>query len=190
MLIGVLVIIGVCMLCCVGGVVMMMNVFKKMSGSIGCLTHYELARKALSDYASANDGKLPPADSWQDAIIPYYAREKGGEKASGGGILDLGDATKDLGCPAENGAGPTGMAFNSDIAEKLVSEVKKNPTTVVLFEVPESGRNLAKPYKPPPGQSPLKFMGQPRDWITVPVSGAVNINPNQNTTSGRGVSGL
>ncbi|HLK14883.1 MAG TPA: hypothetical protein VKT78_08765 [Fimbriimonadaceae bacterium] len=190
LLITVLVIIGVCVLCCVGIGVVFMNFFKKVGGSIGCITHYEFARKALSDYATANGGKLPPADTWQDAIIPYYGRDTGGQKANGAGIIDFGDATKDLGCPAENGEGPTGMAFNEDVAGKDVNELRKTPTTVVLFEVPQVGRNLHIPYKPPAGQSPLKIMGQPRDWITVPVSGSTNFNPNQSAGSGRGIGGL
>ncbi|MHB8637359.1 MAG: hypothetical protein ACYC96_12890 [Fimbriimonadaceae bacterium] len=183
-------ILGLCALCCVGFIFVGMNFFNKMKGSIGCLTHYEFARQGLSQYANAHGGKLPSASTWQDDIVPYYGKGKGGQAVNGGGIIDFGDARKDLGCAAEAGAPATGMAFNSDLGGKLVSDVKKNPTTVLLFEVPQTGRNINLPYKAPPGQSPSKLFGQPRDWITVPVNGSMNINAKGSGTSSQGVNGL
>jgi hypothetical protein len=190
LLIVILVILGLCALCCVGMIILSMNVFGKMKNGIGCVMHFEFARKALSDYSNANGGKLPPADSWQDDIVQYYGKGKAGEKMSGGGILDFGDATKDLGCAGDSGSPATGMAFNSDLAGKTVAEAKKNPTTVVLFEVPQTGRNIAMPFKAQPGQSPSKIMGQPRDWITEPVSGSINVNADQRTPETQGMNGL
>src|ERR1035438_5230943 len=115
-LIIVLVILGLCALCCVGIIIFSMNVLGKMKNGIGCVIHYEFARKALSDYAAAHDGKLPPAETWQDDIASYYGKGKSGEKVSGAGILDFGDASKDLGCAADGGNPATGMAFNMDLA--------------------------------------------------------------------------
>jgi hypothetical protein len=189
-LIVVLVVLGLCAVCCIGLIFAGMGFFNKMKGSIGCLTHYELTREAISDYAAANGGKLPPAKTWQDDIAQYYGKHNGDRSANGGGIIDLGNPSKDLGCAAEDGAGPTGISYNSDLSGKTVDEAKQNPSTVLLFEVPETGRNLNSHYKPQSGQSPLKIFGQPRDWITIPVSGAMNINPKGTTSNSRGVNGL
>jgi hypothetical protein len=189
-LIIVLVILGLCALCCVGIGIVGYNAVKGFGkGTIGCVMHYEAARIALSEYAAANDGKLPPADSWQDAIAPYYGKSKASQQANGGGFFDIGDARKDLGCAAGNDGPATGMAFNADLAGKTVTEAKQTPSTILFFEVAETGRNIAKPYKKPEGKSPGKMFGVPRDWIYIPVTGNVSLNANDQTRS-QGVNGL
>ena len=190
LLIIILVILGFCALCCVGIILFSMNMWGKMSKGVGCVIHYEFARKALSDYAVAHDGNLPAAASWQDDVATYYGKSKSGEKVSGAGILDFGDASKDLGCASDGTNPATGMAFNSDLAGKAVADAKKNPTTVLLFEVPQTGRNLALPFKPQAGQSPSKIMGQPRDWITEPVNGSINVNGGEKSPETQGMNGL
>ena len=47
-LIIVLVILGLCAVCCVGIIIFSMNMFGKMKNGLGCVFHYEFARKALA----------------------------------------------------------------------------------------------------------------------------------------------
>jgi hypothetical protein len=81
------------------------------------------------------------------------------------------------------------MAYNSELATKTVEEAKQTPSTILFFEVPETGRNINKPYKKEPGKSPGKIFGVPRDWIYIPVTGNVSLNANDQTRS-QGVNGL
>lgn len=182
-LVVVLVVLGLCCVCCIGGGLFFFQFMKKAGQAIGCVTHYEFARQALSQYMDEHQGKLPPAAHWQDDIIPYYAKDRGSsQRANGGGILDFGDPTKDIGCPGGDSGPATGMAFNSELGGKTRAEVLQKPYTVLLFEVPETGRNIAKPYKLIPGESPQKLMGQPRAWITYPVSGQGNFGNSMGTS--------
>ena len=142
-----------------------------------------LYEKWASEYAKAHDGKLPPAATWQDDIAPYYLIDKTGKKIPSVPILDFGNPSRDLGCAADAGSPATGMAFNSDLAGKTVTEAYKTPGQILLFEVPQTGRNIARPYKRPTGTTPL-VMGKPRDWLTVPVSGNLNIGSDQSSTIG------
>ena len=172
-LIVVLVLLGVGVLCCAGVVGVGYWGFKKVGGFTSCTMNYLATRQALKDYADAHKGKLPGAAHWQDDIIPYYPSEMK-KKELGGGIIKIGDPAQDLGCAADDTGPATGMAFNKDLAGKTLDEVRKYPSTVVLFEVAKTGRNLSLPYKVQPGEPPQKMMGQPRPWLTITAEGSIN----------------
>src|SRR5271165_7009887 len=178
LLIVVLVILGLCAVCCVGGVFVMWSGFNKVKGFASCATHYIFVRQAMTEYANAHGGKLPGAATWQDDIAPYYLHEKNGKKVGSVPFFDFGDTSKNLGCPAEDGNPATGMAFNADLAGKTVDEVRKTPNEVLIFEVPETGRNISKPYAVPTGPTP-RMMGTTRPWMMLPVSGQLNVGSDQ-----------
>lgn len=186
LLIIVLVLLGVCALCCIGFFVIGYGFFNKVKGFASCTTHYVFVRQAMSDYAKDHGNKLPDAKTWQDDIAPYYGREKSGNKVNGGGFFDFGDPNKDLGCAAEDGSPATGMAFNSELAGKTVDEAKKMPGQILIFEVSDTGRNLSRPYKAQTGDSPGKIMGKPRPWLALPVEGNLNVSDQSGTSFSSG----
>lgn len=185
LLIVILVLVGVCALCCIGFIFAGYSFFSKVKGFAGCSTHYVFARIAMTEYAKEHGNKLPSAATWQDDIAPYYGKDKGkNERVNGGGFIDFGDPSKDLGCAAEDSSPATGIAFNADLAGKTLDEVRKEPSTILFFEVPETGRNLAHPYKAQTGDSPGKIMGKPRPWLALPVNGQLNVSQSSNSSFG------
>ncbi|HVT12960.1 MAG TPA: hypothetical protein VHE55_11900 [Fimbriimonadaceae bacterium] len=167
-----LVVAGV-LVCCVGPIVALVAgglfIFKSATPLITCSLAYQDARDAVKDYAQEHNGKLPPAEHWQDEIRPYYEkivanRPKNenpfGTMASGGA----------WGC--DNGAGGrTGMAFNDDLSNQPLNKAVTDDS-VVLFEVEKATENAHEKYSKPSGSAnEPKIFGQPRGWFLVRMSG-------------------
>lgn len=143
--------------------------------TVSCAYSFEQAREAMRQYAKANGGKLPPAETWEDAIRPYYAElikgtPKGGKVLNEELKLTPFPAEGPWGC-AVDGRVVTGVAFNRDLAGQILADVAKPAQTVLLFEVPKPGKNLSEPYTTPPKEAAPKFMQQPRDWLRLFVVG-------------------
>jgi hypothetical protein len=124
----------------------------------------------MRQYADAHGGKLPPAASWQSDIKAIYAKASAKNKKEGNpfGVMP---AEGQWGCEA-NGA-KTGFAYNSSVAGKKLADLPSD--TILVFEVPQTGMNLAMPYKAQdPNQSP-KIMNERRGWFVAPVSGEAHL---------------
>lgn len=169
-LIVILVVLGLFAVCCGGLVFLGFQMWGKIRNVASCQVHFVEVYRAINRYA--NDKKhYPPADTWQDAITPYWKIDTGNsEKARAARqIIDMGDPSKNLGCPA--GEGPeTGMAYNKELSNLPTTKVKSD-TTVLIFEVSSTLRNQSEAYKARTEKSPQTIFGQPRPWIVYTVTG-------------------
>jgi hypothetical protein len=168
----VLVILGLCAACCIIGVIVFAGAgffaFKKMRNTIGCALGFTEAGLAMKDYAKAHDNKLPPADTWQDAIRPYYAKRIEADlKKDGSNVFGSFDPEGQWVCKDESGSGQTGIAFNTDLAGKSLDDIQNKSTTIVLFEVPKTGSNLNMPYTELSDSTSPRTFNTPRGWFTV-----------------------
>lgn len=136
---------------------------------MGCAIGFKDLGHALKAYEKDHDGKLPSAETWQDDMRSYYIRASESSKEERGPFPSL-DPNKPFECvPAANGGGATGIAFNTEVSGKKVSDIK-DKSTVVLFETDQSSKNAHGVYKDR-GETAPKFMGAPREWFRLDVSG-------------------
>ncbi len=185
-------IIGAVLLCCVlpiGGLIGgAFYVGNKAKGFIGCTISVDLMAKSMNDYLAAHDNTYPKAEHWQDDLRPYYKTRL--DKQSKEVPFGLVPAEGAWPC-SEEGGGQSGFAFNSDVAGKKRTEV--NPSTVVIFEVPEVKMNNSMTFKKQdPAVSP-KILGERRPWYEILASGELigakgSSRININTGSGGGLS--
>ncbi|MBX7131891.1 MAG: hypothetical protein K1X67_04340 [Fimbriimonadaceae bacterium] len=178
----ILLVIGVpCLLFIILGVVGAWSCFRLFQNTVmpmaNCAIAYDEVRQAMRNYAKDHDGKLPNAATWEDDIRSYYAK-----------VDSLDGARKDMpsgfkfekmplngpwGCKVgENEV--TGMAFNSALSGKKLSEIDTPYSTILLYEVKKSGKNLNGPYSPPPRSEAPKLFGEPREWMRIYVEGEVD----------------
>ncbi|MBC8066266.1 MAG: hypothetical protein H7Y17_15655 [Chlorobia bacterium] len=160
-------VLGGIAICCIGGVALMffggLAIFKGVAPMAECAMNYTFVEQALSAYEREHDGKLPSAAKWQDELAPYVAKETTGEKQDGNPFKIM-DAKGDWGCTA--GDTKTGMAFNTEMDGKKMEDARSK-NTVIIFESPKTGRNLALKYEMLDRASSPKLMGNPRGWITI-----------------------
>lgn len=166
-----LIIGGVC-LCCILPVGLLVGggfwAFKNGKGIVQCSMAFQSVNRAVQKYASAHDGKLPKAESWQDDVKDYY-RQSMLPKDQAGPFEQM-PADGDWGCKESDGT-QTGMAFNSDLSGKALSSIKDQFGTIMIFETAHPSRNQHESYKPQPFEtSPLMF-GKHRGWLKSSVSG-------------------
>jgi hypothetical protein len=150
--------------------------WNKMKGTMGCAISFAVVRQALDEYVADHNGKLPPAAKWQDEIRPYYAKAlTSGKKGSSNGneaeqvmkLMEVMPADGDWGCTNEKNQ--TGMAFNSVLSGKKLAEIKDR-STVLIFEVPDRGKNLNRPYKElDKASSPMVFNSH-RGWLKMTIA--------------------
>lgn len=157
--------VGLCAICCGGGIFMMFFAMKKAKNLIGCSVNYAITLQAVKQYATLHDGTLPPAKDWQDAILPDF--DQGGQKVSN--FFGGSDPSGNLGCKGDGKSPETGIAYNKDIAGKKIADLPR--TTVVLFEVKSTERNQCLSYKPQQGFSPQTVENQPRQWLWITLGG-------------------
>lgn len=167
---------------CVALIVGLTYVFRATQGllstQIGPLTSCELrfaqARDALLLYAQDHAGRLPLAANWQDAIEPYVSRTQRKTEEFAGMKIEPLVAGEDWGCKTPEGKS-TGMAFNSKLSGKKVSDIEDKRGTILLYEIPEPKRNAAGDYAPLPASTSPTFMGQRRGWAKQPVEGGTGL---------------
>jgi hypothetical protein len=132
-----------------------------------CAIGFEDVRGALRAYAEANEGRLPDAETWEDDVRPYF-RDLPRENRGPFGTFPVDGP---WGC--RTGDAVTGVAFNADLSGKRLAEIESPQEVMLVFEVPESGRNLHRAYEPLPDEQAPKAFGAPRGWVTMPVQGGL-----------------
>jgi hypothetical protein len=164
----------------------MKNFLGQAGQAMGCMSTFNMAGAAAEAYAVEHGGKLPEAATWQDDIQPYYQRLFDKYKAEFEGadkFIDglLPSAAGDV-FQCKNSDRTTGVAYNSDIAGKVLKDIKDPDRTVMFFETDTMGRNQAMAYKAMPNSKAPKWMNSSRDWIVWNVSG--NSNPFETSSGG------
>ena len=145
---------------------------KKMVGPMaGCAVNFEATRDGILEYAKDHDGRLPNAATWQDDVKEYVKRHLQKEKEVQQ-VLDAKVMNTDTewGCYVSE-TRTTGIAFNSDLSGKLLTDVKEPWSTPMVFEIEKPRKNAAEKYAPLPDSSSPTIMGEPRGWIRMPVNG-------------------
>jgi hypothetical protein len=147
--------------------------YNSVSPIVGCSINFSTVQAAIRRYATDHEGKLPPAKTWQTDIRHYML---GSTKNP---MLKLWERQGPWMCTDPKGR-ETGIAFNSALAGKKISEIPDPYGTVMIFEVPSTGDNQAWPYEKPKTSGPEVF-GRPRPWITMPVMGGESTFGDDNT---------
>jgi hypothetical protein len=166
------IVIGVVLLCCIAPIGVIVGgglwVFNKSKGLIQCTYAFRDVREGLREYAAEHDGKLPPADNWQEDVAPYYTKVVSKSSAQDRKMFGVMPASGTWGCD-DGSNGLTGMALNDDVAGKDVSKLEMT-TDVVLFEVRQATRNAHQKYVADAADSP-KIFGSSRGWFLIRMSG-------------------
>lgn len=157
--------IGVPIVACIGfiafGLVAGLSAFRQVAPTIGCAATYGYIQSGLKAYVKEHDGKLPPAATWQDDIVPFVLKAVDGEeKIPFIEFQPRGEWT----C----GAGDVvyGIAFNTAFSEAVVADIENPADAVLVFETTERGRNLHETYEPKdPATAPSRFGN--KGWITM-----------------------
>lgn len=146
----------------------------QVSSTASCMAMFNITHDAAIAYSLEHGGKLPPAESWQSDIKPYYDRlhtkmsKEFEEAAALKGFLPP-KSDSELSCQWEGKS--TGLTYNSDVAGKIVSSISNPTTTVMFFESESRGMNQFAPYKSPPKSRAPKMMYNERDWIIWYIEG-------------------
>ena len=175
------IVLGVLFVCCGLPVIAIVGggffAFGQAKGTVGCTISFGVVRAAIDDYVADHNGKLPPAATWQDAVRPYYSKQLKSKHGNGGSdkdseqvlsLLNVMPAGGEWGCTEDKTK--TGIAFNSALGGKKMAEIKDR-STVLIFEVPQRGMNLAMPYKALDNSSSPKIFGKHRGWISIGLDG-------------------
>jgi len=141
--------------------------FNKAKGTVACAMGFEEAGKAMRAYADDHGGTLPKAETWQDDIKADFVKQVKQDEDNGGKIFGSFDPDGVWTCKEEGGGPGTGIAFNSDLSGAKLSSIKNKSTTIVLFEVPKTGKNLNEPYTELNDSQSPRIMNSPRGWFTV-----------------------
>ncbi len=160
-------VLGGIAICCIGGVAVLffggLQLFKSTAPMVECMMNYTFVEKALEAYQQEHDGKLPSAASWQTDLAPYIAKDLPSNKKEAGPFKVM-DPNGDWGCT--DGKLKTGMAFNTEANGIAISKARADDM-VIIFETPQTGRNLAMKYERLDKASGPKIMGSPRGWLTI-----------------------
>ncbi|MBL8059920.1 MAG: hypothetical protein JNK63_04290 [Chthonomonas sp.] len=172
---------GFCILLCVLGGFFGVRAFQGVAGQainmVACGVDLQAARASIKRYASENDGKLPPAGSWQDATKKYFKEERSKledgdiEEASRIGIdVKLSEVDGVWGCRVSGGK-THAFVFNEELSGKRISEVKNAVDTVLLWEDSQSGRNLKGKYSYKKPTSDMAIAGEKREFLKITLDG-------------------
>jgi hypothetical protein len=184
LLILVIVIAAIC-ICCLGvvglGVFGAVTAGRQVMPLAECAASFESMRESLTEYAEEHDGKLPPAEGWEDALRPYYKpkfdkmqREMGNSPIK----MELMPVDGPWGCKLDEKTRST-MVYNLDVAGKELE--KLGASTVLLYETPET-TETAKPFKRQDQSNAPVIFGEKRPWLEMPVEGDMDIE--MGSTSG------
>jgi hypothetical protein len=167
-------VLGGIAICCVGGVALLgfagFNFFKgTLAPMAECMISYEAITESISDYADEHQGKLPPAATWQDELMPYVQKRLAKVQKEDM-PFKLMDPAGEWSCTM--GDKKTGMAFNTEVDGKLLADARKDDK-IVIFEIEQIGRNVSEKYVPRDKSTSPKLMGERRGWITIGADGAL-----------------
>jgi hypothetical protein len=168
--------------CCIGVIAcggMGWSAFNQGKDMLPCMLTMNATSKGIREYVKEK-GVYPKAESWQDDIAPYYTKateeltkEMNSDSSSPDWLKDMiavADIKKELTCN-EKGSPKTFLAYNSELGGKKAEDIKDKSETIMIFEIPETGRNLSKKYAPLPIKDSPKMFGQPRGWQLVDAEG-------------------
>lgn len=151
-----------------------------------CALNFQSARDGLLAYARDHSDTLPKAETWQDDIKSYYVKsldkqltQKGGEVLGVEFKLEPWKEDGPWGCRVTD-TEMTGIAFNTKMAGKKISDVASDGNAVLLFEVEKSGKNLHREYVPLPADKAPRLFGETRDWLVANFSGKVDFKAGKN----------
>lgn len=167
-------VVGFCCIAIIAGAFMMRGVFGQVSSTAQCMITFQLANQSLIDYADANDGKFPPAATWQNDLRENYRKNyaKMESEMKGNSLAEsFLPASPDSDWSCKWGDISTGMSYNSELAGKNKKDFENLSEVVTFFEVAKPGRNLAENYVKQPDASKPRMFGQPREWIVWRYSG-------------------
>ncbi|MBS1714739.1 MAG: hypothetical protein JST30_10435 [Armatimonadetes bacterium] len=174
-LIAVVMVLLLCVVACAVGAFFFKNVFNQGTATLRCAVMFKTAHDATLAYAKEHGGKFPKAETWQDDIKPYYERLV----AKIDKELDSKQLRQMMGPPAageplecESDGVKTGIAYNSEIADKPVASFKEPTKTVMFFETQTTGQNVHMKYFEQPKAKRPKFMDEQRDWIIFYIEGS------------------
>jgi hypothetical protein len=177
-------VIGGVFLCCIGPIALLVGggfwVFGKTKGLIQCTYAFRDVRDGIRMYAADHNGKLPPADTWQDEVAPYYEKVLNQSTKKDQKVFGIMPAGGTWGCEDGSG-GKTGMAYNDDVAAQDLTKLETS-TQVVLFEVQQATRNSHEKYSDRPISSGPKIFGSPRGWFIVRMNSEPSLNVNGRET--------
>jgi len=179
-------IVVLCGVFCVIGAVFMKGFWGQLSSTAGCMATFEMTQNAAIAYSVEHDGKLPNVATWQDDIKPYYERlyKKMSTEVKDAEMLK-GFLPPAPGMPLEcKGDGrSTGVAFNSNVGGKKISDFKDPTKTVTFFETDQVLKNLSMPYQAMPKSKKPKLMNEDREWIIYYIEGNTDPFETSNSTS-------
>ncbi len=168
------IVIGVVVLCCILPIAVLGGLgfygFSKAKGMVGCSITFGNVQHAITDYATAHDGKLPNAATWETDIKPYYQTQVA-KHAKEQQMFAPGASNGALGCSNDDST-ITGISFNKALSGKKLGEIKDPFDSVLIFEVPIAGTNLNSEYKPQPYETSPQMFNKRRGWYVAKVSGA------------------
>jgi hypothetical protein len=175
------IILGGLGLCCAGAIGLLgyagFTGYQQISPMVECAIGFEGVRDAIVMYAKENNGILPKAENWEASVRPYYLKAVEQSKEKHGPFKPM-SADGPWGCRLANNS-MSGMAYNRDVAGKKLSELPDS--TILVFEVPSAGRDLAIPYARQDAQSSPTIFGERRGWIRAAISGDIDVNPPEGT---------
>ncbi len=166
-------IIGGVLVCCIGPIALMGGLgyagFKGAQPIIGCTIAMTGISSALRKYSEANGGKLPPAESWQTAIAPYYDKSLTKDEA---GPFTIPNSKEPFGCG--EGKDKTAFVFNAQYGGKKLAEIPNASDAVLVYETNGPARmNASGTYKDLGKAASPKIFNAPRGWFA--VNGALEI---------------
>jgi len=167
------IVIGAVLLCCItpmallgGGIYWLFGKGKEL---VQCSSAFRDARDGMKMYADEHNGKLPPAETWQDDITTYYQKAVDRTNTEDRKVIPPMPANGVWGC-ADGAGGQSGIAFNDDVAGKELSKVETS-NDIILFEIRRATRNAHEKYLPLPFSDAPKLIGKPRGWFLIRSSG-------------------
>ena len=172
---------GFCILLCVLGGFFGVRAIQGVAGQamnmVACGADMQAARASLKRYAAEHDGKLPPADSWQDAAKGYFKAERDKleesdiEDASRIGVdVKFSDVDGVWGCRVAGGK-VQAFVFNEELGGKKISEIKDAADVVLLWEDTQTGRNLKGKYVQKKPTADMAIAGEKREFLKITLDG-------------------
>ena len=160
-------IIGGVLVCCLGPIAFIGGgsyfAFKGASPIIGCTIAMTGISQAMRDYTAANGGKLPPANSWQTAIAPYYDKSLTKDEA---GPFTIPNSKEPFGCG--EGASKTAFKFNAEYGGKKLSDIKDPNDAILVYETNgPATMNGSGEYKDLGKAASPKIFNAPRGWFAI-----------------------
>lgn len=162
-------IIGGVVLCCLLPIGLLIGfgpgLFKNAVSFAGCAASFVEIRDSIRDYSADHKGKLPPAETWQDAVRPYYQKRVAGDHKKG---IPMIPAEGPWACKI--GGERYGVAYNEEVAGKdeLATEKAKD---VVLFQMQSVTANAHSKYEPQPPERAPNIMFGARGWLIMRMQG-------------------